>query len=70
MNPNIHRLICDSGFYVAYENKEVTEKELEALIELVVDESAILTLDYGSAEYYQGWLDYRREIKRHFGVKE
>jgi hypothetical protein len=55
---------------VAYENKEVTEKELEALIELVVDESAILTLDYGSAEYYQGWLDYRREIKRHFGVKE
>ncbi len=38
MNPNIKRLIEDSGFYIVYENKEVTDKELEALIQLAIKE--------------------------------
>jgi hypothetical protein len=70
MNPNIKRLIEDSGFYLAYENKEVTEKELEALIQLAVKQCASLTLDYRNREYYTGWLDYRDEIVEHFGIPE
>ena len=38
--------------------------------ELIVKECAELTLDYKNDQYYQGWLDYRDEIKQHFGVEE
>jgi hypothetical protein len=38
--------------------------------ELIVRECAELTLDHKSDDYYNGWLDYRDEIKRHFGVEE
>ena len=68
MNPNIKRLTEDSGFYLAYDNKEVTEKELEALIQLVVKQCASLTLDYRNYDYHDGWLDYRDEIVYYFGI--
>ena len=42
----------------------------EKFSELIVKECSELTLDYKSDEYYHGWLDYRDEIKQHFGVKE
>jgi hypothetical protein len=38
--------------------------------ELIVQECAELTLDHKNDNYYNGWLDYRDEIKRHFGVDE
>jgi hypothetical protein len=38
--------------------------------ELIVRECAELTLDHKNDDYYAGWLDYRDEIKRHFGVDE
>jgi hypothetical protein len=38
--------------------------------ELIVRECAELTLDHKNDNYYNGWLDYRDEIKRHFGVRE
>ena len=38
--------------------------------ELIVRECAELTLDHKNDNYYNGWLDYRDEIKRHFGVDE
>lgn len=37
--------------------------------ELIVKECAELTLDYKNDEHYNGWLDYRDEIKKHFGVE-
>jgi hypothetical protein len=40
----------------------------EILTKLILDECAGLTLDYKNQSYYEGWLDYREEIKRHFGV--
>jgi len=40
----------------------------EKFAELIVRECAELTLDYKNEQHYQGWLDYRDEIKRHFGV--
>jgi hypothetical protein len=71
MNPNIKRLIEDSGFYLAYENKEVTEKELEALVESVIEECMKVAYDNTpetvSLDY--GWLIYS-EIAKHFGIPE
>jgi len=43
--------------------------ELNKLVMLVLEECIELTLDYKNNEYYTGWLDYREEIKNHFGVK-
>jgi len=40
----------------------------EKFAELIVRECAELTLDYKNEQHYQGWLDYRDEIKRQFGV--
>ena len=42
---------------------------LEKFAELIIRECAELTLDYKNDQHYQGWLDYRNEIKKHFGVK-
>jgi hypothetical protein len=45
-------------------------KAIMTLAELVVQECSELTLDHKNDDYYNGWLDYRDEIKRHFGVQE
>jgi hypothetical protein len=37
---------------------------------LVIEECSELTLDYKSDDHYNGWLDYRTEIRKHFGIKE
>ncbi len=37
--------------------------------ELIIRECSELTLDYKNDQHYQGWLDYRNEIKKHFGVE-
>ena len=44
--------------------------QVEKFAELIVRECTNLTLDHKSDDYYNGWLDYRDEIKRHFGVEE
>jgi hypothetical protein len=46
------------------------EKIKLVFAQLIVKECAELTLDYKSDDYYNGWLDYRDEIKEHFGVEE
>jgi hypothetical protein len=51
----------DYTFLHAYDQK---------FAELIVRECAELTLDYKNDQHYQGWLDYRNEIKKHFGVEE
>lgn len=38
--------------------------------ELIVRECAELTLSHRNDDYYNGWLDYRDEIKQHFGVEQ
>ena len=42
----------------------------EKFAELIVNQCAELTLDHKNDDYYAGWLDYRDEIKKHFGVQE
>jgi len=41
----------------------------EKFAQLIIQECVALTLDHRSDDYYQGWLDYRDEIRRHFGVE-
>jgi hypothetical protein len=43
--------------------------DLELFAERIIRKCAELTLDHKNADYYTGWMDYRDEIKRHFGVK-
>jgi hypothetical protein len=45
-------------------------KAIMTLAELVVQECSELTLDHKNDDYYNGWLDYRDEIKQHFGIQE
>ena len=71
MNERIRKLIeqctvtefsdCSGSF-------ETFDRELFA--QLLIQECATLTLDHRSDDYYQGWLDYRDEIRQHFGVAE
>jgi hypothetical protein len=64
----VNRLIIESGldsdmFPVdqGWENPELIK-----LIMLVLEECIELTLNYKNDQYYQGWLDYRDEIRKHF----
>jgi hypothetical protein len=41
----------------------------ERFAELIIQECAGLTLDHRNADYYQGWLDYRDEIRQHWGIE-
>jgi hypothetical protein len=45
-------------------------KAIMTLAELIVQECTELTLDHKNDDYYNGWLDYRDEIKQHFGIQE
>jgi hypothetical protein len=71
MNERIQQLLIeahkqtDGGIYTGH-----LSVWTEKFAELIVRECAELTLDYKSDDYYNGWLDYRDEIKRHFGVEE
>ena len=51
-------------------NWQWEDTKMEKFAELIVQECAELTLDYKNDNYYNGWLDYRDEIKKHFGVEE
>jgi hypothetical protein len=55
---------------IGYNNQNCDPEVVAKFAELIVRECTELTLDYKSDDYYNGWLDYRDEIKRHFGVEE
>lgn len=71
MNQNIKHLAEQAGFMEAWfsESGDDCEREIKKFAELVIRECAELTLDYKSEAYYNGWLDYRDEIKKHFGLE-
>ena len=43
--------------------------DIEKFAELIILECAELTLDHPNPDYYQGWLDYRDEIRQHWGIE-
>ena len=54
----------------AWATCEEPEQYMDKFAELIIRECAELTLDHKNDDYYTGWLDYRDEIRRHFGVEE
>ena len=74
MNERIDKLFEQALEEFTAENKYATiivpDPLKEKFAELIVRECCELTLDYKGDDYYSGWLDYRDEIKRHFGVTE
>jgi hypothetical protein len=75
MNPRIQELVGQAKFAAEETlNKQISKNaELDAFAEkfaeLIVRECAELTLSHRNDDYYNGWLDYRDEIRRHFGVE-
>lgn len=43
--------------------------DLEKFARLIIEECTSITLDYKNDQHYQGWLDYRDEIKKHFEIE-
>jgi hypothetical protein len=74
MNEQIKEIMGDATLYAdsyfAHDCAAWRKIYNEKFAELIVKECAELTLDYKNDQHYQGWLDYRDEIKRHFGVEE
>jgi hypothetical protein len=66
MNNRIRLLAIEAGAQ-GIVNRDFVD--IEKFAELIIQECATLTLDHRSDDYYQGWLDYRDEIRQHFGVE-
>jgi hypothetical protein len=67
MNKRIRELVVQAGTDTS--GKWMSTDHAEKFAQLLIQECATLTLDHRSDDYYQGWLDYRDEIQRHFGVE-
>jgi hypothetical protein len=70
MNERIKECWIKAAREDAGETWDSQEQFIERFAELIVKECAELTLDHKSDDYYNGWLDYRDEIREHFGVEE
>lgn len=78
MNEQIKKIMEDSGLHIAYENKAVTEKELEFFAEAIVQEciglrKEIELVGLHSDDYEQGVWEglqmYQNAIEKHFGIQ-
>lgn len=69
MNERIDQLLVKAGAVFGGDGVVYANFDPKKFAQLVVQECAELTLDYRDLNYYAGWMDYRDEIKRHFGVK-
>lgn len=58
MNERIRQLIEDSGLHIAYENKAVTEKELEFFAESIIQE-CLNMCDWQTDQRIQQHFKYR-----------
>ncbi len=67
MNKRIRLLAIEAGAQ-GIVNRDFVD--IEKFAQLIIQECTTLTLDHRSNDYYQGWLDYRDEIRQHFGVEE
>lgn len=70
MNERIKELAREAGLEGENGHYEYDWFNPEKFAELIIRECAELTLDHRNDDYYNGWLDYRDEIRRHFGVDD
>ena len=69
MNERIKQIADQCGLYIAYDNREVTNKELSFFAELIVYECMDLALGSSHREDDMGAI-IANKIKKHFGVEE
>lgn len=75
MNELIKRIADDSGVYIAYENRAVTNKELEFFAEQIVKRcvSLLTTTDYSEVADNGNWADVldaaAKDINFQFGIE-
>jgi hypothetical protein len=69
MNERIDQLMVKAGAVFGGDGVVYDNFDPKKFAQLIVQECAELTLDYRDPNYYAGWMDYRDEIKRHFGDK-
>ena len=55
MNERIKQIAADCGLYIAYDNREVTAKELKHFVQLIVQECL---KDIETAAYYDSCEDW------------
>ena len=65
MNERIKQIADQCGFYIAYDNREVTDKELSFFAEAIVKECS----DIATMNQFQ-WDSAGGYVLKHFGVKE
>jgi len=77
MNERIKELVEKAGIYIAYDNRAVTDKEIEFLAELIVRKCVGIADDYVkdcTCEEHVNCKHPRsaigRKIREHFGVEE
>lgn len=70
MNPRIIELLTPKLKEWGGASGDNFSRELEQFAQLLIQECAELTLSHRNDDYYNGWLDYRDEIRRHFGIQE
>lgn len=79
MNDRIKQLAQQANLEITYDPTETPvrafvecwEDELEKFAESIIRECASLSLtpmQISEAQYYHGWLNYRDEILKHFGL--
>ncbi len=69
MNQRIQKLIEQATQSAMWPgDPDAGELDAEKFAQLIIQECAELTLSHRNDDYYNGWLDYRDEIRRHFGV--
>jgi hypothetical protein len=69
MNKRVDQLLVKAGAYFGAEGVLYDQFDPKKFAELIIQECAGLTLDHRNADYYQGWLDYRDEIRQHWGIE-
>jgi len=66
MNKRIKEIADECGLYIAYDNKAVTNKEIEFFAELIVRECMDTVANCKGTTKFDHWS----AIKEHFGVEE
>ena len=67
MTDRIQQLMEETGLYIAYENREITEKELRYFAEAIVQECGWIADRYADENLR---MLPSHEMKKKFGVKE
>ena len=75
MNERIKEIADESGLYIAYDNRAVTDKEIEFFAELIVREcistmASEIVYNDNYKEKNNTISDMMELLKQHFGVEE